>query len=155
LTNSITVTEPTDVQDQQWDYRKASSEKNGNKFITEVVDLGASQSVGSTKNGGNRNIIPITGGRVTGSINAKILPAGADYQNLSMPMTIDARYLWQTDDGEIIIVRNGGQFGSLVPTFEVRMDSKYSYLNSKLYLSSNPNTGAGNVTIMFYESTKQ
>lgn len=155
LTNSFTVTEPTDIQDQPWDYRKASSEKNGNKFITEVVDLGASQSVGSTKNGGNRNIIPITGGSVTGNISAKILPAGADYQNLSMPMTIDARYLWQTDDGEIIIVRNGGQFGSLVPTFEVRMDSKYSYLNSKLYLSSNPNTGAGNVTIMFYESTKQ
>ncbi|CUH92941.1 DUF3237 domain-containing protein [Herbinix luporum] len=152
-TNSIIVTEPEDVPDQPWDYRKANSERYGSKFITEVVNLGASQSVGASKRG-NRNIIPITGGTVTGSITAKIIAAGADYQNLSSPMTIDARYLWETNDGEIIIVRNGGQFGSLVPTFEVNVNSKYSYLNQKLYLSSNPTMGAGNFTITFYESTK-
>lgn len=152
-TNSVAVSEPSDVQDQPWDYRKASSEKNGSQFITESVSLGASQSVSNSKRG-SRNIIPITGGTVTGSINAKILSAGADYQNLSSPMTIDARYLWQTDDGEVIIVRNAGPFGSLVPTFEVRADSKYSYLNSTLYLSSNPSTGSGGVTITFYKSTK-
>ncbi|HHT56305.1 MAG TPA: DUF3237 family protein [Herbinix luporum] len=139
-TNSIIVTEPEDVPDQPWDYRKANSERYGSKFITEVVNLGASQSVGASKRG-NRNIIPITGGTVTGSITAKIIAAGADYQNLSSPMTIDARYLWETNDGEIIIVRNGGQFGSLVPTFEVNVNSKYSYLNQKLYLSSNPTMG--------------
>ncbi len=152
-TNSLIVTEPDDVPDQPWDFRKAYSERNGNKFITESVSLGVSQSVGASKRG-SRNIIPITGGTVTGNLTAKILSAGADYQNLSNPMTIDARYLWQTDDGEIIIVRNGGQFGSLVPTFEVRADSKYSYLNQKLYLSSDPGGGAGGVTITFYESTK-
>ncbi|EPR10594.1 DUF3237 family protein [Ruminiclostridium papyrosolvens] len=152
-TNSLIVTEPSDVPNQPWDFRKASSERNGSKFITEAVSLGGSQSVGASKRG-NRNIIPITGGTVTGNLTAKILPAGADYQNLSNPMTIDARYLWQTDDGEIIIVRNGGQFGSLVPTFEVRADSKYSYLNQKLYLSSDPGGGAGGVTITFYESIK-
>ncbi|KNY27799.1 DUF3237 family protein [Pseudobacteroides cellulosolvens] len=152
-TNSVIVTEPTDVQDQPWDYRKAISERNGSQFIVETVGIGASQSVGASKRG-NRNVIPITGGSVTGKITAKILSAGADYQNLSNPMTIDARYLWQTNDGEIIIVRNGGQFGSLVPTFEVRADSKYSYLNNTLYLSSNPGTGAGSVTITFYESQK-
>ena len=69
-------------------------------------------------------------------------------------MTIDARYLWQTDDGEIIIVRNAGQFGNLVPTFEVRENSKYSYLNDKLYLSSDPGMGGNGVTITFYESNK-
>ncbi len=152
-TNSVVVTEPSDVPDQPWDFRKASSERNGNKFITEAVSLGASQSVGASKRG-SRNIIPITGGTVTGNLTAKILPAGADYQNLSNPMTIDARYLWQTDDGEIIIVRNGGQFGSLVPTFEVRADSKYSYLNQKLYLSSDPGGEAGGLSITFYESIK-
>ncbi|WP_242856032.1 DUF3237 domain-containing protein [Ruminiclostridium josui] len=152
-TNSIKVTEPSDVPDQPWDFRKASSERKGNIFITESVSLGASQSVGASKKG-SRNIIPITGGTVSGNLTAKILPAGADYQNLANPMTIDARYLWQTNDGEIIIVRNGGQFGSLVPTFEVRADSKYSYLNQKLYLSSDPGGGAGGVTITFYESIK-
>jgi hypothetical protein len=152
--NSIVVTKPTDVQYQSWDYRKASGEKRGTVFITENVALGGSQTVGATKNNRNRNIIPITGGTVTGSLNAKIIAAGADYQNTSNPMTIDARYLWETNDGEIIIVRNAGQFGSLVPTFEVRADSKYSYLNSKLYLSSDPGMSGNGVNITFYESTK-
>jgi len=153
-TNSISVTKPCGIQYQPWEYRKAKCERNGNIFITEIVKIGENQSVGEAKNS-NRNIVPITGGSVTGSINAKILPAGADYQNLSAPMTIDARYLWQTDDGEIIIVRNGGQFGSLVPTFEVREDSKYSTINNDLYLSSDPDVESGEVKITFYESTKQ
>lgn len=153
-TNSITVSEPTDVKDQSWDYRVAgSTERKGNQFITENVTLGGSQSVGATKRG-NRNIIPITGGTVTGNINAKILAAGADYQNLSNPATIDARYLWQTNDGEIIIVRNAGAFGSLVPTFEVRAASQYAKINSNLYLSSDPGGGSGGVQITFYESVR-
>lgn len=152
--NSVAVTKPQGVQNQSWDYRIASSERRGSEFINESVSLGASQSVGSTKNGRNRNIIPITGGTVTGTLNAKIIAAGADYQNVSNPMTIDARYLWETNDGEIIIVRNGGQFGSLVPTFEVNENSKYSYLNKNLYLSSDPGMSGGGVNISFYNSTK-
>ncbi len=153
-TNSITVDEPTDVKDQPWDYRTAVSERKGSVLITENVSLGGSISVGASKRG-NRNIIPITGGTVTGNINGKILGAGADYQNLGSPATIDARYLWETNDGEVIIVRNAGPFGSLVPTFEVREGSKYSYLNNKLYLSSDPGSGSGGVSITFYESIKQ
>ncbi|QNU65751.1 DUF3237 family protein [Ruminiclostridium herbifermentans] len=152
--NAVKITKPTDVPYQPWNYRLASNERRGNVFITEQVALGGSQSVGATKNGRNRNVIPITGGTVTGNLTAKIIAAGADYQNLSNPMTIDARYLWETNDGEIIIVRNGGQFGSLVPTFEVRADSKYSYLNQKLYLSSDPGMGGNGVSITFYESVK-
>ena len=154
VANSVNVTKPTDMPYQPWDYRIASNERNGNVFITEQVALGGSQSVGATKNGRNRNVIPITGGTVTGNLTAKIISAGADYQNLSNPMTIDAKYLWETNDGEIIIVRNAGQFGSLVPIFEVRADSKYSYLNQKLYLSSNPGMGGNGVSITFYESIK-
>jgi hypothetical protein len=153
-TNTVTVTEPDDVPDQPWNFRVADpSEKQGPQFITETVTLGESQSVGESKRG-NRNIIPITGGTVTGTITGTILSAGADYQNLSNPMTIDARYLWETNDGELIIVRNGGQFGSLVPTFEVREASRYSYLINNLYLSSDPGVGSGSVTITFYESTR-
>ncbi|MBN2439928.1 MAG: DUF3237 family protein [Spirochaetales bacterium] len=152
--NSITVTKPSDVEYQSWDYRvKDSFERNGSQFITENVTLGGSISIGASKRG-SRNIIPITGGTVTGNINGVILSAGADYQNLSNPMTIDARYLWRTNDGEIIIVRNGGTFGSLVPTFEVRENSSYSYINDRLYLSSDPGGGAGGVQITFYESTR-
>ncbi len=153
-TNSVQVNKPTDLQDQPWDYRKASAaEKRGEQLISENVTLGASQSVGATKNG-NRNIIPITGGTLSGKITGKVLPGGADYQNLASPATIDARYLWQTSDGEVIIVRNGGSFGLLAPAFEVRMDSKYAWLNKGLYLSSNPGPGSGGVGLTFYESAR-
>lgn len=151
-TSSIQINKPADVKDQPWDYRKAApGEQKGDQLISENVTLGASQSVGATKKG-NRNVIPITGGTITGKIMGKVLFGGADYQNLANPATIDARYLWQTSEGEVIIVRNGGAFGSLVPSFEVRLGSKYEWLNKGIYLSSNPGMGAGGVTLTFYES---
>jgi hypothetical protein len=153
-TDAIRITKPAGVPAQPWDYRRAAAgEKQGAQLITERVALSPSQSVGASKRG-NRNIIPITGGELSGRITGKVLPGGADYQNLSNPATIDAHYLWQTTDGEIIVVRNGGTFGSLVPTFEVRADSPYAWLNSGLYLSSNPGPSNGGVALTFYESTR-
>ena len=150
--NSIQVTKPAGVLDQPWDYRKAAAgEQRGDQFITENVTLGQSQSVGTTKKGG-RNIIPITGGTLSGKIKGKVLSGGADYQKLANPMTLDARYLWQTDEGDVIIVRNAGPMASLAPRFEVRVDSKYAWLNQGAYLSSSPGMGAGGVSLNFYES---
>jgi hypothetical protein len=152
--DAIRISKPADAPPQPWDYRRAApTEKQGAQLITERVTLSPSQSVGASKRG-NRNIIPITGGELSGRITGRVLPGGADYQNLSSPATIDARYLWQTTDGEIIIVRNGGTFGSLVPTFEVRVDSPYAWLNSGLYLSSNPGLSPGGVALTFYDSAR-
>lgn len=149
---SIRVTKPTDLPAQPWDYRKASAaEQKGEELIRENVTLSAGQSVGPTRTG-NRNIIPITGGTLTGRIAGKVLPGGADYQSLANPMTIDARYLWQASDGEVIIVRNGGSMGLLAPAFEARVDGNYAWLNDGLYLSSNPGMGQGGVALTFYES---
>jgi hypothetical protein len=151
--NVIRITKPAGVPAQPWDYRKAApEEKQGAQLITERVTLSPSQSVGASKRG-NRNIIPITGGELTGRLTGSVLFGGADYQNLSAPATIDARYLWQTNDGDIILVRNGGAFGSLVPTFEVRTDSSYAWLNTGLFLSSNPGIQPGGVGITLYDST--
>lgn len=150
---AISIEKPEGLPVQPWDYRrKAASEQQGDKLIEENVTLGPSQRVGESKRG-NRNIIPITGGEVRGRINGKVLMGGADYQNLTPPAEIDARYLWQADDGEIIIVRNGGTFGSLSPSFEARVDGPYAYLNDGRYLSSNPGVGQGGVALTFYEST--
>lgn len=152
--DAIRISKPAGVPPQPWDYRRADpSEKQGAQLITERVTLSPSQSVGASKRG-NRNIIPITGGELSGRITGKVLPGGADYQNLGQPATIDARYLWQTADGEIIIVRNGGPFSSLVPTFEVRTDSPYAWLNSGRYRSSSPGPSTGGVALTFYESEK-
>ena len=150
--NTIAIAKPSGVPAQPWNYRtKAASERQGEMLIRENVTLAAAQSVGPSKHG-NRNIIPITGGEISGRITGKVLMGGADYQNLSPPATIDAHYLWQADNGEIIIVRNGGSFGSLVPSFETRVDGPFAYLNTGRYLSSNPGMGQGGVTLTFYES---
>jgi hypothetical protein len=150
--NTVKISKPTDVPSQPWEYRTASAaEQRGEQFIVETVALGASTSIGASKRG-MRNIIPITGGTLSGQITGKVLFGGADYQNFTNGPAIDARYLWQPDDGGIIIVRNTGPMGTLVPIFETRVDSKYSWLNSGKYLSSPPGMGAGGISITMYKS---
>jgi hypothetical protein len=150
--NAIKVAKPAGVPAQPWNERKKEpNEKQGEMLIRENVTLAPSQAVGASKRG-NRNIIPITGGELSGRITGKVLMGGADYQDLDPPAIIDARYLWQTADGEIILVRNAGPFGALVPTFEARVDGPYAYLNKGRYLSSNPGMGQGGVSITFYDS---
>jgi hypothetical protein len=151
---TFAIAKPTNVPAQPWNYRlKEASEQPGEMLITENVTLAPSQRVGMSKRA-DRNIIPITGGTVRGRISGKVLMGGADYQILTPPATIDAHYLWQTDDGEIVIVRNGGGFGALVPSFEARVDGPYAYLNTGLYLSSNPGRGEGGVALTFNESVR-
>jgi len=151
---SVSVNKPAGLPDQPWDYRKAApSEKRGEQLITEQVALGGSQSVGTSKHGG-RNIIPITGGTLTGKITGKVLFGGADYQSLGNGATLDARYLWQTAEGDVIIVRNAGPVSSLVPVFEASVDSKYSFLNKGTYQSSSPGMGSGGVGLSFYQTTQ-
>ena len=152
--NAIAIAKPTGAPAQPWNYRtKSASERQGEMLMRENVTLAPAQSVGASKRG-NRNIIPITGGELSGRITGKVLMGGADFQNLSPPATIDAHYLWQADNGEIIIVRNGGSFGSLVPSFETRVDGPFAYLNAGRYLSSNPGVGQGGVALTFYESVE-
>ena len=57
---------------------------------------------------GKRRIIPITGGTVTGQVNGKILPGGADFQIVVSETTadLDARYMIELDNGEHIFVQN-------------------------------------------------
>jgi hypothetical protein len=149
---TLPIAKPTNVPAQPWNYRlKEASEQPGEMLIAENVTLAPSQRVGASKRG-DRNIIPITGGTVKGRISGKVLMGGADFQLLTPPATIDAHYLWETDDGEVIVVRNGGAFGALVPTFEARVDGRYAYLNSGSYLSSNPGRGEGGVALTFHES---
>jgi hypothetical protein len=151
MASAVRIEKPAGVPAQSWDYRRRGpNERQGEQLITENVTLGPSQRVGQTKRG-SRNIIPITGGVLSGQISGKILMGGADYQNLGQVGEIDARYLWQADNGDIIVVRNGGS-GGLTPTFEARVDGPHAYLNDGLYLSSPPGMGQGGVSLQFYQS---
>jgi hypothetical protein len=148
---AVRIEKPAGVPAQPWDYRRRGpNERQGEQLITENVTLAPSQRVGPTKRG-SRNIIPITGGVLSGKISGTVLMGGADYQNLGQQSEIDARYLWQADNGDIIVVRNGGS-GGLTPTFEARVDGPHAYLNEGLYLSSPPGMGQGGVSLQFYES---
>lgn len=146
----VTLTDPTGVEHQPWDCNTVTGTRGASVFA-EAVGIGSSLSVGNGKRG-NRNVIPITGGTVSGRVTGKVVPGGADYQLLSGTTTLDARYSLETDDGEYIVVRNCGPFGKLVPTFEARSDGPYDFLNSNDYVSSDPGSAAGGVSITFYET---
>ncbi len=60
---------------------------------------------------GERRIIPIVGGRVTGPrLNGRILNLGADWQTVFADglAELDTRYAMETDDGAVIDIRNYG-----------------------------------------------
>lgn len=141
--------DPEGVPDQPWECLKLSGAQ-GSAVFTETVGIGSSQSVGASKRG-TRNVIPITGGTVSGRFTGEVVPAGADFQITSGQATLDARYVLDSDDGEFVIVRNCGPFGALVPLFEARSDGPYDFLNENRFLSSDPGGASGGVSITFYE----
>jgi hypothetical protein len=65
--------------------------------------------VGDTGDG-HRRIIPISGGTVSGRINGKVLPAGADYQlfRIDRPSKLIAKYAIETETGSTVYVQNRG-----------------------------------------------
>jgi hypothetical protein len=142
----IQIKDPADAKQQPWECSKETGSRGASVF-TETVTLGSSLSVGQSKRG-NRNIIPITGGTVSGRVKGKVLPGGGDYQSSA---GLDAKYTLEADDGELIVIRNCGPFGALIPQFEARVDGPYAFLNANTFLSSDPGGASGGVSITFYE----
>jgi len=145
----IELSDPEGVPQQPWECSTETGARGATVF-TENVTLGSSLSVGQSKRG-TRNIIPITGGTLSGRVNGTVVPGGADYQLLGGATVLDARYALASDDGEYILVRNCGPIGALVPLFETRADGPYAFLNEGAFLSSDPGVGGGGVSITFYE----
>jgi hypothetical protein len=143
------ITDPVGVPDQTWECLAGTGTRGATVF-SESVTLGPSLSVGASKRG-TRNVIPITGGTVTGRVNGRIVPGGADYQLIGATARLDARYLLRTDDGVYIIVRNCGAFGQLIPVFETASSGPYHYLNTGRFSSGDPQLQPGGVKIVFYE----
>ena len=149
-TTKVQLKDPSGVPNTSWDCVGGSGTK-GDSVFTENVTLGTSFSVSNAKRG-SRNVIPITGGTTTGKVAGKILNGGADYQLAgSSGTTLDARYTLAPSDGNFIIVRNCGPINTLVPAFEAAADGPYKFLNDGKFLSSAPGSGAGGVSITFYE----
>ena len=79
------------------------------EFFAELsVRVGTPQEVGATVHG-QRRLIPILGGEARGAgWTARVLPGGADYQLIVSPRLaeLDARYVLETDAGDLIYVHN-------------------------------------------------
>lgn len=74
------------------------------------VDLGPIREMGQGR-GGQRRIVPIIGGSVTGpNLQGKLLNVGADWQTIfpSGLAELDTRYAMETDDGAVIEIINFG-----------------------------------------------
>jgi Protein of unknown function (DUF3237) len=145
----IEFEDPVGVPNQPWNCSTETGQR-GDSVFTENVTLGSSLSVGASKRG-TRNIIPITGGTVSGGFQGTVLPGGADYQILSGNAVLDARYTLRNTAGDYVLVRNCGPIGALIPQFEAAVDGDLAFLNANTFLSSDPGTGGGGVSITFYE----
>lgn len=79
-----------------------------NLFADLSVLVGQPQELGRTSRG-LRRLIPITGGEAQGrDWRARVLPGGADFQLVvnERMAELDARYMLETDAGDMIYVQN-------------------------------------------------
>ena len=116
--------------------------------LTHVFDIKAEidQAINGGENpDGVRVTIPIIGGSVSGKVNGKIIPGGADYQlfNPNQHRTeLRAIYTIMTDDSIAIHVCNegitrfspGDSYFMTSPKFECDIHSPYDWLNNRIFI---------------------
>ncbi len=93
--------------------------------------------------GGHLNVIPITGGVVTGKYKGVVIPGGADWSTIrSNGAHAFAKYLLQMENGEYIAVENEGILNEDTakirtnPRFYADEQGNYSELNKGIYVAS-------------------
>ncbi|SNZ04927.1 Protein of unknown function [Terribacillus aidingensis] len=128
------------------------------KIATLAIDVAKPVSAGQTGLG-LRRLIPIESGTATGRIEGRILPGGADSQIIRPNGRTDlsARYLIETEDGDIIYLENNGirqvdaayrkrasqgeiippehVYFRTVPVFETSSET-YSWLMDKIFIGA-------------------
>ncbi len=140
-------------------------------FCEILVELGPIIEMGAGR-AGQRRIIPILGGRVTGEITGRVMNVGADWQTVFADgvAELDTRYALETDDGAVIEVVNYGfrhgpaeiiarlADGWSVPQDQYYMrtqarlecgDERYRWVNRTLFIGSGARN-ASSVEIRLY-----
>jgi hypothetical protein len=88
------------------------------------VEVAAPIEVGRLTSG-LRRVVPITGGTVSGLFTGRVLPGGADLQLIrsDTETEVEARYLLESDEGELVTVHNWGlRTGSAEDIARLRRD---------------------------------
>ncbi|RKU46277.1 hypothetical protein DL546_007044 [Coniochaeta pulveracea] len=82
---------------------------------------------------GDRRVIPITGGHVSGpALNGTVAPLGVDWflsDTDTNEYIVDGKFVIQTDDGVNVIFHDWGHVPSAHAEFEVGMGTAYEWLN--------------------------
>jgi hypothetical protein len=103
------------------------------------VEVGAPLEIGGTP-AGLRRVIPITGGTVSGTLlTGRVLPGGADSQLIrtETETVADARYVLETDLGELVYVHNVAlRTGSAADIARLRQDLPVD--PARIYFRSTP-----------------
>lgn len=142
------------LRQQSWECPSVPAYANsGQEVLRANVGIGGFQSVGNSKNG-SRRIIPITGGSFSGEVTGSVNPGGADYQlTVNGDLSLEARYTLRADNGDLILVRNCGDYGTgslTVPVFEVAGSSPHAWLNEGDFVGT-ITPGLRRVTITVFE----
>ncbi|PHV69929.1 hypothetical protein CS063_13175 [Sporanaerobium hydrogeniformans] len=92
---------------------------------------------------GHLNVIPITGGSVTGKYRGVVIAGGADWSTIkSNGAHAFAKYLLQMENGEYVAVENEGILNQdtakirTSPRFYADVKGDYSELNKGVYVAS-------------------
>lgn len=82
------------------------------EMMTIGIDIGTPIDMGQREGRGAR-MMPIIGGEVSGGYQGKVLPGGADWQEIRPDGTIDiqARYVLQLGDGLVTVESDGLRHG--------------------------------------------
>ncbi|MFW3168737.1 DUF3237 domain-containing protein [Geodermatophilus sp. CPCC 206100] len=103
------------------------------------VTVDAPIEIGPTP-AGQRRVIPITGGTVSGPLlTGRVLPGGADFQVIrtETETVAEARYVLESDEGERVYVENTGlRTGSAEDIARLRQDLPVD--PSRIYFRSSP-----------------
>lgn len=112
---------------------------------------------------GKQITIPITGGDVTGRINGRIIPGGADRQIVDTDRKVTrlkAEYSMITDDSTLIKVTNegincfseGGYYFMTSPRFDCDPTSSCGWLNDRIFICRPVEFGNGWITLRVWEA---
>jgi hypothetical protein len=102
------------------------------------VEVAAPIEVGQLTSG-LRRVVPITGGTVSGLFSGRVLPGGADIQLIrsETETEVEARYLLESDDGELVTVHNLGlRTGSAEDIARLRRDEPVD--PARIYFRATP-----------------
>ncbi|QCC47577.1 DUF3237 domain-containing protein [Halobellus limi] len=97
------------MADDSWQTDDPNLELGLERVMELEIDVESPIEIGQTGDG-QRRIIPILGGTVSGEIEGTVLEAGADYQLYRdrRPTELVAKYAFETIDGDRVYVENRG-----------------------------------------------